>query len=222
MITTKHLRGGAWKFPNSHCFHHPLFHRGRSQRNLLLGDVPRTLPQLGARGEIHRGLCEEPREHQGFRLHPQLFPAPALSLRLHRNPSAGPAGTGEATWFVGLGWGGAALLLFQGGATSILHPLGSWEELCIPFAPGKKLYPTGFSFLWLIFPPSLYSQHEVSAKAVAALSSLYGTNYKYGSIITTICKFWGQPRLPQNPQIPKSSLTPWLDQISHGIPTQSD
>ncbi|XP_017694718.1 PREDICTED: carboxypeptidase A1-like [Lepidothrix coronata] len=30
------------------------------------------------------------------------------------------------------------------------------------------------------------SQHKLSAKAVAALSSLYGTSYTYGSIITTI------------------------------------
>uniref|UniRef100_A0A8C0BQG8 Carboxypeptidase A1 n=1 Tax=Buteo japonicus TaxID=224669 RepID=A0A8C0BQG8_9AVES len=48
------------------------------------------------------------------------------------------------------------------------------------------LDPAGFSLLRLIFLPSVYSQHQVSQKAVAALSSLYGTKYKYGSIITTI------------------------------------
>lgn len=45
----------------------------------------------------------------------------------------------------------------------------------------------GFPLLQITFlclPP----QHQVAKEAVAALSSLYGTNYKYGSIITTICK----------------------------------
>lgn len=51
-----------------------------------------------------------------------------------------------------------------------------------------RLYPAGFPLLWLTFLSFVYFQHQISEKAVAALSSLYGTNYKYGSIITTICK----------------------------------
>ncbi|CAN0093533.1 unnamed protein product [Bubo scandiacus] len=45
------------------------------------------------------------------------------------------------------------------------------------------LYPYGYTRTPV---PDQKELHEVSAKAVAALSSLYGTNYKYGSIITTI------------------------------------
>lgn len=33
-----------------------------------------------------------------------------------------------------------------------------------------------------------FLQNQVAKSAVEALSSLYGTSYKYGSIITTICK----------------------------------
>lgn len=33
-----------------------------------------------------------------------------------------------------------------------------------------------------------FLQNQVAKSAVAALKSLYGTSYKYGSIITTICK----------------------------------
>jgi len=32
-------------------------------------------------------------------------------------------------------------------------------------------------------------QHELSRKAISELQSLYNTSYRYGSIITTICKF---------------------------------
>ncbi|XP_071406225.1 carboxypeptidase A1-like [Pithys albifrons albifrons] len=45
------------------------------------------------------------------------------------------------------------------------------------------LYPYGYTTTPV---PDQQELHEVSAKAVAALSSLYGTKYKYGSIITTI------------------------------------
>ncbi|KFP99805.1 Carboxypeptidase A1, partial [Leptosomus discolor] len=45
------------------------------------------------------------------------------------------------------------------------------------------LYPYGYTKTPV---PDQKELHEVSEKAVAALSSLYGTNYKYGSIITTI------------------------------------
>ncbi|NWR95600.1 CBPA1 Carboxypeptidase, partial [Furnarius figulus] len=45
------------------------------------------------------------------------------------------------------------------------------------------LYPYGYTTTPV---PDQQELHEVSAKAVAALSSLYGTRYKYGSIITTI------------------------------------
>ncbi|NXL38935.1 CBPA1 Carboxypeptidase, partial [Glaucidium brasilianum] len=45
------------------------------------------------------------------------------------------------------------------------------------------LYPYGYTRTPV---PDQKELHEISAKAVAALSSLYGTNYKYGSIITTI------------------------------------
>lgn len=81
-----------------------------------------------------------------------------------------------------------------------------------------------FPFFGSYFPPSLYSQDEVSAKAVAALSSLYGTKFKYGSIITTICKCWGAVTLgqPQNPQkSPNPKTTPHTGQISHRIPVKS-
>lgn len=81
------------KFPL--CCHRALVHRGWSQLILLLGDVPRPLPQLGARGEIHRGLRQEPRQHQGLCVHPQLLPAPALPLWLHLHCSARPEGTGK-------------------------------------------------------------------------------------------------------------------------------
>ncbi|NXG94946.1 CBPA1 Carboxypeptidase, partial [Stercorarius parasiticus] len=45
------------------------------------------------------------------------------------------------------------------------------------------LYPYGYTTTPV---PDQKELHEISEKAVAALSSLYGTNYKYGSIITTI------------------------------------
>ncbi|NWV07067.1 CBPA1 Carboxypeptidase, partial [Ptilonorhynchus violaceus] len=45
------------------------------------------------------------------------------------------------------------------------------------------LYPYGYTKTPV---PDQAELDEISAKAVAALSSLYGTNYKYGSIITTI------------------------------------
>ncbi|XP_050747335.1 carboxypeptidase A1-like [Gymnogyps californianus] len=45
------------------------------------------------------------------------------------------------------------------------------------------LYPYGYTSNPA---PDQEELHQVSEKAVAALSSLYGTNYKYGSIITTI------------------------------------
>lgn len=41
-------------------FHHSLLPRLWGQQQPLLRDVPRALRQLGARGEGHRGLCEEP------------------------------------------------------------------------------------------------------------------------------------------------------------------
>lgn len=75
--------------------------------------------------------------------------------------------------------------------------------------------PTGFSFLWLIFPPFLYSQDELAAKAVAALSSLYGTKFEYGSIITTICECWGSPKTPKSQNHPHTGRTP------HRIPIKS-
>lgn len=37
-------------------------------------------------------------------------------------------------------------------------------------------------------PAWRFLQNQVAKSAVEALSSLYGTSYKYGSIITTICK----------------------------------
>ncbi|XP_075347621.1 carboxypeptidase A1-like [Mycteria americana] len=45
------------------------------------------------------------------------------------------------------------------------------------------LYPYGYTTTPV---PDQKELHQISEKAVAALSSLYGTNYKYGSIITTI------------------------------------
>ncbi|NXW68245.1 CBPA1 Carboxypeptidase, partial [Hirundo rustica] len=50
------------------------------------------------------------------------------------------------------------------------------------------LYPYGYTSAPA---PDQQELHEVSAKAVAALSSLYGTKYKYGSIITTIYRASG-------------------------------
>ncbi|XP_005039037.1 PREDICTED: carboxypeptidase A1-like [Ficedula albicollis] len=50
------------------------------------------------------------------------------------------------------------------------------------------LYPYGYTYTAV---PDQQELHEVSAKAVAALSSLYGTQYKYGSIITTIYRASG-------------------------------
>ncbi|NXR55468.1 CBPA1 Carboxypeptidase, partial [Hippolais icterina] len=50
------------------------------------------------------------------------------------------------------------------------------------------LYPYGYTNTPV---PDQQELHEVSAKAVAALSSLYGTKYKYGSIITTIYRASG-------------------------------
>ncbi|XP_021239914.1 carboxypeptidase A1-like [Numida meleagris] len=45
------------------------------------------------------------------------------------------------------------------------------------------LYPYGYTTTPV---PDKEELHQVAKEAVAALSSLYGTNYKYGSIITTI------------------------------------
>ncbi|NWI52851.1 CBPA1 Carboxypeptidase, partial [Calyptomena viridis] len=45
------------------------------------------------------------------------------------------------------------------------------------------LYPYGYTYTPV---PDQQELDELSAKAVSALSSLYGTEYKYGSIITTI------------------------------------
>ncbi|XP_038011018.1 carboxypeptidase A1-like [Motacilla alba alba] len=50
------------------------------------------------------------------------------------------------------------------------------------------LYPYGYTETPA---PDDQELHELSAKAVAALSSLYGTKYKYGSIITTIYRASG-------------------------------
>ncbi|NXR96178.1 CBPA1 Carboxypeptidase, partial [Hypocryptadius cinnamomeus] len=50
------------------------------------------------------------------------------------------------------------------------------------------LYPYGYTETPA---PDEQELHELSAKAVAALSSLYGTKYKYGSIITTIYRASG-------------------------------
>ncbi|NXY11707.1 CBPA1 Carboxypeptidase, partial [Pteruthius melanotis] len=50
------------------------------------------------------------------------------------------------------------------------------------------LYPYGYTTTPV---PDQEELHELSAKAVAALSSLYGTQYKYGSIITTIYRASG-------------------------------
>ncbi|NXE01616.1 CBPA1 Carboxypeptidase, partial [Chaetorhynchus papuensis] len=50
------------------------------------------------------------------------------------------------------------------------------------------LYPYGYTNTPV---PDQQELHELSAKAVAALSSLYGTKYKYGSIITTIYRASG-------------------------------
>ncbi|NXH52084.1 CBPA1 Carboxypeptidase, partial [Rhabdornis inornatus] len=50
------------------------------------------------------------------------------------------------------------------------------------------LYPYGYTYTAV---PDQQELHELSAKAVAALSSLYGTQYKYGSIITTIYRASG-------------------------------
>ncbi|XP_074020602.1 carboxypeptidase A1-like [Numenius arquata] len=50
------------------------------------------------------------------------------------------------------------------------------------------LYPYGYT---TTPAPDQKELHEISEKAVAALSSLYGTSYEYGSIITTIYKASG-------------------------------
>ncbi|NXG95177.1 CBPA1 Carboxypeptidase, partial [Loxia leucoptera] len=50
------------------------------------------------------------------------------------------------------------------------------------------LYPYGYTET---LAPNAQELHELSAKAVAALTSLYGTKYKYGSIITTIYRASG-------------------------------
>ncbi|KFP04373.1 Carboxypeptidase A1 [Calypte anna] len=50
------------------------------------------------------------------------------------------------------------------------------------------LYPYGYT---TTPAPDQKELHEISQKAVAALESLYGTKYKYGSIITTIYKASG-------------------------------
>ncbi|XP_071590335.1 carboxypeptidase A1-like [Heliangelus exortis] len=50
------------------------------------------------------------------------------------------------------------------------------------------LYPYGYT---TTPAPDQKELHEISQKAVAALESLYGTEYKYGSIITTIYKASG-------------------------------
>ncbi|NXB34415.1 CBPA1 Carboxypeptidase, partial [Eulacestoma nigropectus] len=50
------------------------------------------------------------------------------------------------------------------------------------------LYPYGYTD---IPAPNWQELHEVSAKAVAALSSLYGTKYRYGSTLTTIYRASG-------------------------------
>ncbi|XP_051468574.1 carboxypeptidase A1-like [Apus apus] len=50
------------------------------------------------------------------------------------------------------------------------------------------LYPFGYT---TTPAPDEKELHELSEKAVAALASLYGTKYKYGSIITTIYKASG-------------------------------
>ncbi|NWV99069.1 CBPA1 Carboxypeptidase, partial [Machaerirhynchus nigripectus] len=50
------------------------------------------------------------------------------------------------------------------------------------------LYPYGYTNTPA---PDQQELHELSTKAVAALSSLYGTKYKYGSIITTIYRASG-------------------------------
>lgn len=201
LITTKHSRGRktswAWKAPNSHCVFTILSSAeagasANSCTETYHGPYPNSEPEV-------RSIVDFVKSHGNIKAFISIHSYSQLLLYPYGytdTPAPDQQELVRPTWFEGLGGGGAALLLFQGGATSILHPLGSWEELCILFAPGKKPYPTGFSFLWLIFLPSLYSQHELSAKAVAALSSLYGTKYKYGSIITTICKFWGQPWLP--------------------------
>lgn len=36
---------------------------------------------------------------------------------------------------------------------------------------------------------TLFPQHNLAKKAISDLASLYGTRYRYGSIINTICKF---------------------------------
>ena len=38
-------------------------------------------------------------------------------------------------------------------------------------------------------PGNLLPQHRLAKRAIKALASLYGTPYRYGSIINTICKF---------------------------------
>ncbi|NWW78486.1 CBPA1 Carboxypeptidase, partial [Climacteris rufus] len=50
------------------------------------------------------------------------------------------------------------------------------------------LYPYGYT---QTPAPDAEELHAISTKAVAALSSLYGTNYQYGSIITTIYRTSG-------------------------------
>lgn len=37
--------------------------------------------------------------------------------------------------------------------------------------------------------PIIFSQHELARKAITALSSLYNTQYRFGSIINTICTY---------------------------------
>lgn len=187
--------------PNSHCVLTILFSTdagasGSSCSDTYHGPYPNSEPEV-------KSIVDFVKSHGNIKAFISIHSYSQLLLYPYGYTST-PAPDHEELvrnlWFEGLGWGGA-LLLLQGGATSVLHPLGSWEEL---WHPGKEVNPAGFSFLWLIFPPSLYSQHEVAAKAVAALSSLYGTKFKYGSIITTICECWGSPKNPKKSPNPSS------------------
>lgn len=70
----------------------------------------------------------------------------------------------------------------------LLQGMRSWVILPAPRVP----WPCGSGGLALLAMTSSlawrFLQDQVAKSAVEALTSLYGTKFKYGSIITTICK----------------------------------
>lgn len=154
LITTKELRAGRtswdWNPPNSHCVLTILFSAdagasGNSCSETYHGPYPNSEPEV-------KSIVDFVKSHGNIKAFISIHSYSQLLLYPYgytETPAPDDQELVRPVCLEGLGWGGAPLLL-QGGVTSVLHPLGSWEELC---CTQKKAASQSFFLSWAHFSP---------------------------------------------------------------------